>query len=304
MWRLQRGTDAECKTFQAMANAGHYRGSGSTRQGIYVCTPAGELLASVNTLNADRVLETLEKGLTAWRELPEERRGLASPVAAEPAHRWEFSYPEDGLVLRSWNHDVPASEWEPLVREGRWNKDHVWFTADEAMWFLPLALTAGDATVVGATVVERLARYHLVDNVRGQALPFTRDEVSGSRLDSRLLWRDGDLVGFEITGTTTAASDGVWRMGDNDWKPRGEFPRSITAEVLGYAVYDHGRERFTHFEMVAVGDWVGRSWLNGRGRQSEGRVGFYFELAPDTPSERVAPAYIDIYDADWVRQPN
>jgi len=41
VWRLQRGTDPECRFFQSFADRGHYRGGGGTRQGIYVVTPGG-----------------------------------------------------------------------------------------------------------------------------------------------------------------------------------------------------------------------------------------------------------------------
>ena len=52
-WRLQRGDDDECRFFQSFADQAHYRGAGGSRQGIYVVTPAGELLASGNILDPE-----------------------------------------------------------------------------------------------------------------------------------------------------------------------------------------------------------------------------------------------------------
>jgi hypothetical protein len=43
-----------------MANKGHYRGEGQTRQGIYVCSPGGKLLSSINSLDPDKVLESIK----------------------------------------------------------------------------------------------------------------------------------------------------------------------------------------------------------------------------------------------------
>ena len=50
VWRLQRGDDGECRFFRAMADAGHYGKGGGTRQGIYLASPSGRLLSSINSL--------------------------------------------------------------------------------------------------------------------------------------------------------------------------------------------------------------------------------------------------------------
>ena len=55
MWRLQRVQDLDATFFQEMANKGHYQTAGQTRQGIYVCSPNGKLLSSINSLNVDDV---------------------------------------------------------------------------------------------------------------------------------------------------------------------------------------------------------------------------------------------------------
>ena len=60
-----------------MADDGHYKKEGSTRQGIYVCSPNGTLLSSINSLNPDAVLESIMIGLDKWKLLPESDRYLA-----------------------------------------------------------------------------------------------------------------------------------------------------------------------------------------------------------------------------------
>ncbi|MCH8148173.1 MAG: hypothetical protein IH987_09320, partial [Planctomycetes bacterium] len=44
VFRLQSHADPESRFFQSIADHGHYRAKGGTRQGIYVCTPNGKLL--------------------------------------------------------------------------------------------------------------------------------------------------------------------------------------------------------------------------------------------------------------------
>jgi hypothetical protein len=91
-----------------MAEHGHYGGRpGTTRQGIYVCAPSGKFLASVNSNDADRVLAMMREGLAAWEMLPADQRQLSAESAVKPRHRWEDSYPTEGLVVNVISRDLP-----------------------------------------------------------------------------------------------------------------------------------------------------------------------------------------------------
>lgn len=307
VWRLQRGSDAECKTFQAMADGGHYRGAGTTRQGIYVCTPAGKLLASVNANDPTRVLATLRQGWEAWEALPEDDRWIRSVESLRPAHRWEQSFPEGGLVLESACRDL-APERTP---NERWNRDHVWFARDEVPLWLPPD-TAGGAVDVGfewelpELVTLRLAQFHLVDNVRGQSVPFARAEVERANLTARVESADEETLALSFRGATRAHAPGPWQLADTTFRPKNgrEYVHGVETELVGRAVFDRSAGRFTSFELVAAGDRWGFTENNGRRNQAEkSPVGFAFRLAPETPAARVSPAFVQVYGADWVRRP-
>jgi hypothetical protein len=302
-WRLQRGDDAECLHFQAMANQGHYGGGGGTRQGIYVAAPSGKLLASVNSLNADKVLETLERGLAAWETLPDAERWLSADAEIAPAHRWEQSFPADGLVLTRIARDLPPdgdAATEPLRPS---NRDHAWFSAAEARAWLPETPEVGATYRLPEALALRLACLHLVDNVRGQTLPFAPEEIREADVRIEILAREGDALRLRITGQTRAVADGPWLMGKNDWTPPGEYPRGVRAELHGDATYDLDREAFTAFTLVGVGSRWGSGWLNARRADDAGAIGWLFSLASDSPAERVAPAFVDLYAADWITRP-
>lgn len=304
-WRLQRGTDPECRHFQAMANQGHYGSSGGgTRQGIYATAPSGKLLGSVNSLDPDRVLTMLQTSLEAWKELPEAERWLGPDDNLSPEHRWESSYPVGGLVLTSTVRDLSADGTLTGARATRWNRDHVWFNTDEARGWLPGRLELGARGEVSRAVMDRLTGYHVVDNVRGQTIPYAPSETVDSRLGTEVVDRQGDQVILRITGTTHAETDGTWLLGDNDWTPTQKFPRSLTTEVYGRATWDLELERFTSFELVALGERHGRTRFNGRGNDmGPSPIGHSFRLTEPGPAERVPPAFINIYDADWVVRP-
>ena len=310
-WRLQNGLDAECLHFQAMADQGHYgrpRAEGAprdagTRQGIYACAPSGALLASINALDADAVLATIETAKAAWTALPDAQRWLDPGVDLRPAHRWEWSCPTDGLVLVRTVRELPE-DGDPRAAPRRpSNRDHAWFSADEARLLLPEPLQPGSRVVVPPLVIRRLARFHLVDNIKGQTLPFAEAEVADSWLASEVVSRDGDEVVLRLSGATRAVAEGPWLMGENAWTPDAEYPRSVTCELAGRAVWSPSRGAFTSFELVGLAEYRGSGWLNNRKPEDHGPIGFLFTLAPRTPAAKVPPAFIDIYDAPWIARP-
>lgn len=298
VWRLQRGSDADCLFFQRMVNGGEPITDKGTRQGIWVGTAGGVLLAHVNSLSADTVLGMLDRGWKAWQELPEERRHLPEDAGLVPAHRWEMSRPEGGLVLERIARDVPEDGDPGAEQLTPWNRDFAWFTREEARAWLPEDPAVGDVHEVPALSALRLARFHLVDNVRGQTLPYATSEIEAAGLETRVLAREGDLVELEIRGETRAASD-EWLLGENLWKPGVVHPHGIETRLLGRATYDLGSEAFDAFELIALGRRWGVTQNNGRWREPEpGLIGFHLTLAPPEPT--VAPTFIVLYDADWV----
>lgn len=299
VWRLQNDAGAECVWFR-QAVRGRGDPSRGTMQGIYVLTPGGQRLGSLNSLNPDAVLGVLNKALESWAALSPEQRRVDGRALPSPEHRWEQSCPDDGLVLERYARDIAA---EPSIEPARpVNRDAIWFTADEARLLLPGELAPG-ATTEAPAIARRMARLALVDNVRGQTLPFAPEEVEGT-LRSEVLSLDGSRVTLQLSGSTRAVAPGPWSGGDNYWKPRRDWPRRVETDLLGSAVYDRAAGRFVSFELVALGWRKGRTGLNGRSREKgeeARRIGFLIRLAPE--GWRVAPTFINVYDADWVVQP-
>ena len=129
----------------------------------------------------DQVLEMMREGLAAWKQLPAERRRLAAENRIRPQHRWEESFPTGGLILSVISRDLPE-QCDPLApAEVKWNQDHVWFSKEEARQWLGDNPQPGDIRQVPGDLVARLARFHLVDSVKGQTPRFTREGVRGSK---------------------------------------------------------------------------------------------------------------------------
>lgn len=299
VWRLQGGfrmheyekdggDDPECLSFQALAAKGHYGPGGGSKQGIYVCTPAGRHLASVNSNSAERVARMMREGLAAWKALSETAR--AASVGFDPGHRWEWSRPKDGLILEETLRHFATREGREVPTSV--NRDHVWFTADEIRATMPSKLVDGAEHRFSGVFFERLARHHLLDSARGESRSFAAGEVSGS-ITMRVIDVRGGKARLRFDGTSRAAAGerraGTWR------------PKSIDATLAGHAVFDVARRGFDSFELVGKGTVVR---LRRDGTTSTRTIGWLFTTAePDGPSAKIPPTHIRDYDAAWVKGP-
>ena len=297
VWRLQRGSESDCVFFQKAVNRGERITDVGTRQGTWVFAPSGRLLAHGNTRHIERMLEILDHGLSRWSELTDEEKRLPAGVDFSDVHRWESNFPTDGLALERVGRELADADGTEL---GSWNMDYAWFSGAElAEELAPLVNGAEEAEL--SHMAMRLARFHLIDNVRGQSLPFAPTEVERARLTARVVARESGSLELELTGDTQAVADGPWLMGDNIWKPKETHPHGLECELRGRAVWNTATRRFDAFELVGVARRWGRTVMNGRSRDaSPGYLAFSFEPSP----RRIAPAFVDVYDADWIVAPD
>lgn len=277
-----------------MAKHGHYGDRpGHTLQGIYVCSASGEFLASVNSTNADSVLRMMQRGLRAWKAMPENKRKLSADSEFKPRHRWEDSYPENGLVVSVVTRDLPAQCDPSSPCEVRWNRDFVWFSQQEARQWLPQNPEVGQTQTLPAKFTARITRFHLVDTVNGQTTHYNKREVKDSEISTRVTRLEDNHVHLEIFGKTKANSPG---------QRAHESPHGVVTQLLGRATYDLQRRVFEEFEIVALGRRWGHTQFNVRRNDEEsGPLGYVFRLTSEkTP--HVAPAFLHAYEADWVRR--
>lgn len=201
------------------------------------------------------------------------------PIRGDPGvKRAEDRYPEGGLILRVTSRDLPR----PGRRDdARWNKDTAWFRKQEARELFAQDPRVGARHEVPRKLVERLVRFHLVDNVRGQVREFPAEGVIRAELAATVTAVEDSVVSIRFEGETQADTEG-----------RGYRPR-----ILGRARYDTNEARFVSFEMLAVGDRWGADLHNSRRNdQDPSPMGIYFSLAGDGSADRLAPALVHAYE--------
>jgi hypothetical protein len=307
--RLQRGTDPECMLFRTMAEQGHYRGRtqpSSTRQGIYALAPSGAFLASCNTHDPRRVAKMLQDAWQRWEAMPEEARYDAAVLAeVQSVQRVEDRYPDDGLVLCVTSRDLPrapgAKEPTGWIRHA-WNRDHAWFTRAEVRSLIPASTELHARHAWPEALVLRIARCHLVDNVRGQTPAHAREDVRRAQLTAVVTAASGTIVELDLEGAIEIEKRGRWAVrGFADREGPGEQSLGLNLRLAGRMRFDASTERVTSFELAAAGErWGGTQFNNRAGDLDPNPIGFWFELAPS--DARTPPASIWVYEQPAFRQ--
>ena len=128
---------------------------------------------------------------------------------------------------------------------------------------------------VDEKLVRRLVKYHLLDNVRGETRRFEDKHVKKAELSFTVTGTEGGLTHLRIEGASLT-------------EETGEFARGFDAKLLGRATWNG--EKFTAFELLAVGTRWGEASLTGARREDLGRnpMAVAFQLNDD----RVPPAQL------------
>jgi hypothetical protein len=290
-WYQRRRDDAEGRFFRQVANQGPRKGEDdSTRQGIYCFTAGGQLLAYRNGYDLPLMRETLRKGLAEWKKLPEaERRPGAIQVDAlvEADPRYERRPPSGGLILnvqtRILDRDSKGQFRRgtcPIAGGDRSARDHMWLTKEDCRALVPAHGEKGDKFPLPAPIADRLIRFHLVDNTRGEPTMWKRAEIRANEITLTVEKVSATVVRLRLEGSVILATNK-----DIDRSDRGYIVR-----LRGYLNYDGIKKIFNRFDVVAVGEHWGETKLTEGSRPGRSLLGIAFELARgDSPGSQAAP---------------
>ena len=228
---------------------------------------------------------------------------LAKAVAELDEVDGKSQFPQDGLVLSVICRDLPRAKASNSPSRNAYNEDFAWFRKAEARAFLPEQPIQGAKAQVRRDLVERLARFHFVDLVRGHTASFPQKAVEKAELSAEVIDVKGNLVSLSYKGRTRTSEvhDGVHIEGK--WNAKGPgIPepqtRGVDATVEGQAVYDLKAEKFVSFEMVVVSQRWGGNAYNGRLDERDfgpAPMGIVLRLAGDSAAERVPPMFFRSY---------
>ena len=297
----QTQPDAKGEFFRLVAEQGHYGGRTkptATRQGLYACTAEGELLTSINTREADGVLEMMQQALDKWHQRPifSTQRNVPESYEPAPGYRWE--YPDGGLILKVSVRDLPRES--PVTElpnakgeaNAQHNLDYAWFTKTEASAMVPPEIQAGQSYPAPEIFVQRIARFHLVDTVRGESPRLGAEDVKKAEMTLTVKSATADQVNLRIEGEVRNEAHPSFDV--NPFSGQAvDKGRGVDLRLLGYLHYDRQQKEFDRFDMIAVGQRWGATTYNGRFDDlGPAPIGFAFELAPNSPIDRTPPQAI------------
>lgn len=228
----------------------------------------GTLLGYTNNRGPDRIRKFLQESISKYE--PSNTKQLTVEIEDR---RFTYRPPEGGLVVRVQarvldGYDAAESEFEQIFQSAV-SRDNLWVTKAEHE-----ALAGG---TFPDSLALRLARYHLVDNTRGEPPRWEKQDIVSHRVDLR----DGRITGnFELSN----------RRGD----------RSYSADLLGYLKVSQGK--LVQLNMVVRGLFSGEGRYTAGAPKGKFPLAISFTLADGTDiADRVPPQGSRGWVADYLR---
>lgn len=227
-------------------------------QGLYMFSPAGKLLGFSNSLSGDAAKRLMRSALAKFdpnEEVPE--------INDKPQRdrRWSFEPPEGVAIIEVTSKIIGGFQLrrgglQSITAEAL-GRDRMWITAEEVK-----ELAAGK---VPRAVQVRIARFHLVDNTRGEPMFWAADELRNVEMK---------LEGEDLVGKVHLET------GRND--------RGYTADLRGVVKVADGK--LETFDVVALGDFWGRAAVTDRAQADKYPLAVTFRISElNCEASRVAP---------------
>ena len=291
-WYQRRREDAEGEFFRKVAGQGPRKGEGgATRQGIYLFTAGGKLLAYKNAGQAPAVMrEVLKQGLREWNKLPAaERRPGAVRLESLPKEDPHYTrhLPPGSLVVDVFTRILDSDPKSGLCRGAcmvaggdKAARDHLWLTEADWKGLIPAHARKGDHFPMPPALAQRISRYHLVDNTRGEPSMWQPKEVRSCTMTLTVEEATAVSLRLRLDGAVVLATGA-----ELDRAKRG-----FQARLLGYIHYNGLQKAIEHFDLVAVGDHWGAGHFTGNARPGRTPLGIAFTLASrDSLAQQIPP---------------
>jgi hypothetical protein len=240
----RRQQDSEGEFYRNIAGQGPRNNFQGTTQGLYIATADGTLLSFSNHRGAERIRRLMKAALEAPKD------ATAKVVKADKVDpRYNPQPPAGGLVVRVrakvlGGYEETEDQWRQIFQSAV-SRDNLWISKSEHQ-----ALVRGD---VPKSLQNRIAKFHLVDNTRGEPPMWQDQEVrdvsmklTGNRLSGTVHLetpngqrgyqadllgvvdvKDGQVVRFDVVARGDFWGDGPYTKG----APQGKFPLAVSFQL-------------------------------------------------------------------------
>ena len=232
-WYTRQQQDLEGEFYRRIIAQGPRRDVDRTTQGFYLADPSGELYFYDNHRGPERILRLMK---FADQKFSEDSTSVFEPLAKDYQVDQQFDRtpPADVAIVRVTSKVLggyPATEdaWKKIFQQAI-GRDNLWITAAE--------IDSLRKDQFPESLAWRIARFHLIDNTRGEPPMWELEEVQ--QLDM-------DLSAGNIRGSVRLVTDDRRRGFAASFSGKIEFDSSDTKklrnfEVVGRGIYwGHGR---------------------------------------------------------------
>ncbi len=289
-WYQRRRQDAEGEFLRKVAEQGPRKDT-PTKQGIYFLTADGKLLIYSNAGQDPAALrDALKQALAAWKKLPAGHRQPGAVKVAE-AGKADATFtrepPKNGLILNVHTR-ILERDTQGTLQCGKCSfpggeaaaRDHLWLTEAEWKSLIPANPKPGVETPLPARLAERILRFHLVDNTRGEPAFWKKEEIRSQSLRLRIDAVDDAWIHLQLYGSALLATDA----------DASRAQRGYDVRLHGLIRVDRKLNRADRFDVVALGDHWGQGPYTRGARPGRTPLGIAFELARnDSAADRVPP---------------
>lgn len=292
-WYQRRQNDPLGKFFRSVADQGPRKGAGgATRQGRYTFTASGKLLGFNNNRDPQRMTAMLQDSLRRFRSLPStERTPGAVQVSALPPgardKRYVRALTSDIIpikvhtrVLRKNSRGEYTACGEPGTNTETYRHmgfgiatDHLWLKKTELGQLASLAREKPGQKLPDS-VAMRIARFHLVDNTRGEPPHWRRDEIRKLEFTLSPVDDASERDSFRIVG--------AFHLETKDGK------RGYKGEIDAY-VHTQDETGNLDFHLVAIGDHWGEGPYTRGARPGRNPLAVVFTVADRSKSQNQIP---------------
>ena len=242
----RRQKDAEGRFYRKIAGQGPRNNFQNTTQGIYIATAAGKLLWYNNNRDPGKVRRYMQRKLREFKSSDAAKAKVTAVTPGKEDARYNPRPPKGGLVVRVrarilGGYEPTTDKWRRIFQTAL-SRDNLWITAEEHR-----ALSRGE---IPAKLQKRIARFHLVDNTRGEPPMWREKEIQRlemklvkGRLTGRVQLKtargdrgyDADLLGFveskngKVTRLDIVVRGKFWGEGRYTRRaPKGRFPLAVS----------------------------------------------------------------------------
>jgi hypothetical protein len=241
----RRQKDNEGKFYQKIANQSPRKVGRGTTQGLYTADASGKLLAFTNNRGSERVQRMIQTALAKHQPVK-----VAPLAKGTPDARFNPEPPKGGLVVRVTSkvlggYEEPENEFRRIFQQSL-GRDNLWISANEHA-----ALAKGQ---LPQNLLKRIARFHLVDNTRGEPSMWNDNEIKKL---------EGTLRNDQLRATVQLKT----AKGD----------RGYEAELLGRI--ETKADKITRLDIVAKGEFWGEGTYTRNAPKGRFPLAIAFTLA-------------------------